>query len=396
MEEVTGKMIRAFSIRRTVIWSSIILVGLCHLASCSRKGDIWHAAQNGDIAGLKEIVLRAEGDRSVLLVDDKGNTPLHYAAEHGHLDAVTFLIENGADQETRNVEGKTALDLAMQRRNHGIARVMRVYRLCQAAQDGDVVLITKLLAEGVSAEGTTSDGLRPIHYAAMYGQTDAIRCLVDEGVEIDALHVFDWAVFLCRELDFKHPVSDPHGATALMEAVRGKHSEAVALLLDSGAEIDKRNLYGETAIFVAVQVNSGEMVDLLRRYRADINAQDRVGNTPLMQAVKEGRAEIVNQLLASGADINVQNASGNTALHYAAVMDRQDIAAVLLDNKASINMRNGAGKTPLFLAVEKENCSMAAYLLSQGADANLEDNSGVTPSDLAGKSGSPEIRQLFP
>lgn len=43
--------------------------------------------------------------------DIEGNTPLHYACEEGHGDCAVFLIENNANVDQLNNEGKSPIDL---------------------------------------------------------------------------------------------------------------------------------------------------------------------------------------------------------------------------------------------------------------------------------------------
>jgi ankyrin repeat protein len=45
-------------------------------------------------------------------IGEDGYTPLHYAAEQGHLDVVKVLISNGADCDLRDKNGETAQDKA--------------------------------------------------------------------------------------------------------------------------------------------------------------------------------------------------------------------------------------------------------------------------------------------
>lgn len=43
--------------------------------------------------------------------DSQGNTPLHLACEEGHGDCAVLLLNNGADQDRLNANGKTPIEL---------------------------------------------------------------------------------------------------------------------------------------------------------------------------------------------------------------------------------------------------------------------------------------------
>ncbi|KAI8086034.1 ankyrin repeat-containing domain protein [Halteromyces radiatus] len=43
--------------------------------------------------------------------DQARNTPLHLACEEGHGDTAVILLENGADSDRLNTDGKTPVDL---------------------------------------------------------------------------------------------------------------------------------------------------------------------------------------------------------------------------------------------------------------------------------------------
>ena len=45
------------------------------------------------------------------VIDEFGNTPLHYALHYGHVDVVKLLLESGANLHCHNHKGKTPLDL---------------------------------------------------------------------------------------------------------------------------------------------------------------------------------------------------------------------------------------------------------------------------------------------
>ena len=73
--------------------------------------DSIHASTNF----LCHLILRRASQQlgvAVDLIDQQGNTPLHYAAKYGHLDLCRTLIERGAFAGKKNDQGQTAYDTA--------------------------------------------------------------------------------------------------------------------------------------------------------------------------------------------------------------------------------------------------------------------------------------------
>jgi ankyrin repeat protein len=66
------------------------------------------AARNGRDDIARDLL---EAGAAVNLRDHNGNTALHHAALGGATDAVSVLLEFGADPEARNGEGKRPADL---------------------------------------------------------------------------------------------------------------------------------------------------------------------------------------------------------------------------------------------------------------------------------------------
>jgi len=54
-------------------------------------------------------------------------TPLHYAASYGRLDAVEFLLQNGADARVKSSSGHTAKDYARVRYYTDVVRIIEMY-----------------------------------------------------------------------------------------------------------------------------------------------------------------------------------------------------------------------------------------------------------------------------
>jgi ankyrin repeat protein len=76
----------------------------------------WNAVAGNDVSSMESIYEKDDGQyqRACLIhVDDQGNTPLHLAAQHGHLDAGAFLLRRGARINEQNNAGDTPLHFAM-------------------------------------------------------------------------------------------------------------------------------------------------------------------------------------------------------------------------------------------------------------------------------------------
>ena len=75
------------------------------------KGPIYEAASNGDVEKLKQLLKEKPADVD-LAEAWSGWTPLIYAARHGKLEAVQFLVERKATVDASDESSATALTLA--------------------------------------------------------------------------------------------------------------------------------------------------------------------------------------------------------------------------------------------------------------------------------------------
>lgn len=78
---------------------------------------------------------------------------------------------------------------------------------------------------------------------------------------------------------------------------------------------------------------------------ADLNEKDIYGSTPLIIATTFGQTEAARVLIEAGADLEVSNNDGSSALHIAAFLCRTEIVEALLRNGADRRLRNNAGHT---------------------------------------------------
>lgn len=101
-----------------------------------------------------------------------------------------------------------------------------------------------------------------------------------------------------------------------------------------GCNVDQITAAGVTALTQSALDGRLENVKLLVELGADVNKKDRFGSTPLHYAVSEGYAHVCRYLLNHGANARIENAEGEFPVELA---DEENIASLML--KATIDMR---------------------------------------------------------
>jgi ankyrin repeat protein len=127
--------------------------------------------------------------------------------------------------------------------------------------------------------------------------------------------------------------------TPLICAIDQNKIEIVKVLLDKGADLEKRDEFGSTPL-MAASGKSIEIVKLLLDRGADVNGRGtgfRNGWTSFMEAAAVGNVDTMKLLLDRGADMEARTAEGSTALTIAAYNGRQDAATWLVGQGANID-----------------------------------------------------------
>ncbi len=66
-----------------------------------------------------------ENGADVKAAENDGRTPLHWAAEKGHLDVVKYLVEKGADVKAANNDGRTPLNMAARNSHLDVVKYLK-------------------------------------------------------------------------------------------------------------------------------------------------------------------------------------------------------------------------------------------------------------------------------
>lgn len=136
-------------------------------------------------------------------------------------------------------------------------------------------------------------------------------------------------IFRCKN----HPsvLSEKHEDQFIAAAKEGR-TDAVISLLDKygGHIVNAKDDYGRTALHKASLYGRKDTVKALLDSGADVNAKDIDGETPLYKAVWNGGAvDVVELLLNYGADIDAKSRNGMTALMWASQLGRDRVVEVI-------------------------------------------------------------------
>ncbi|KAF7148957.1 hypothetical protein RHSIM_Rhsim03G0178700 [Rhododendron simsii] len=273
---------------------------------CSASGErLVSAARDGDLVEAK-MLLDCNPCLAKYSTFGGLNSPLHFAAAKGHNEIVALLIENGADVNSRNYCGQTAL---MQACRYGHWEVVQ----------------TLLLFKCNVARADYLSGRTALHFAAVNGHVRCIRLVVADFVpsapfdsindvpdreKTDASNIrskYDQSAlskFVNRAAD--------GGITALHMAALNGYFDCVQLLLDLHANVS------------AVTFHYGTSMDLIG-----------AGSTPLHYAACGGNMKCCQILLARGASRMTLNCNGWLPLDVARMWGRHWLEPLLAPNSDS-------------------------------------------------------------
>jgi uncharacterized protein len=212
------------------------------------------------------------------------STDLFDLIDGGDVDGVRALLaEQPWLAAERDDEGVSPLLRARYRMDKALVEAVRAHvdrlNVFEAATFGDLDRVTELLAEDPAlVDAMSGDGFTPLHLAAFFGQTDAVRLLLARGAAVD-LNGTGWMT-----------------GTPLHAGASGSHADVVRVLLAAGADPNNRQRHGYTPLHAAAANGDLQSVELLLDAGADPTATNDAGETALTLAEREDDLVIVELL----------------------------------------------------------------------------------------------------
>ena len=305
---------------------------------------------------------------------------LHSASYQGESEVVETLLNRVIKLNVKNHWEETVLHLVSRGRQDSRSGV-RVAEL--------------LLDHGAEVNTRNTDDDTPLHLASYFGKPGIVRLLFDHGADARAEN--EQGVTLLHHVSYGQYESREDGV------------RVAELLLEHGAEVDRRSKDHWTALHFASQHGKLEVVRLLLDHGAEVNAETDIGEKPLHKVSygkyrsQEDGVRVVELLLEHGADVNTRRNDHCTPLHIASYFGNIEIVRLLLDHGVDpeANAEGDMGEKPLHKVSyskyrsPEDGVRVAQLLLERGADVNTRRNDHWTPLHAASYSGNVEIVRLL-
>jgi ankyrin repeat protein len=302
-----------------------------HLPHHPRRVDqvpLYYAALFGFRDLVERLVVAHPGH-----VNSRGDylgAPLNAAIYNGHVNIALFLLERGADVESRGWRGQTALYMS--------------------SSPGYTEVVQSLIDRGADPNTECDDWndnyqvvkWTPLHVALRKGRMEIARVLLEHGADVN--------------------YQDKFGKSSLHLASRHRSNDLARLLLDHGANLNALDTWGETALHSASSYGKVEVVTLLLEYGANVDARSNPGRAPLHCAADAGHLEVVQVLLDHDADVNAHSRSRWTALHEAAFNGHLQVVNALMKRGADPNARTDQDETPFQVASQRRHTQIEQFL----------------------------------
>jgi ankyrin repeat protein len=354
--------------------------------------------------------------------NDFGYTPLILAALNNHHHLIRRYLARGDDAAVRDVDGETALSLAVEKRHEESVAALRVFHveegdysaldpeaaMLKAVEDGSLGSILNLRDSGVPINCCDEGGDSPLMIAVRAGHHGVVRSLYHLGADINHRnHAGETALGLARAADLTD-ITNTLQSFGALDAMQGELSEAFAS-------------FGGVHVWNAGDVMFGRMS---HPYKKDFpydeegkdNAEDQDdpvidesgedhSDEPGVGASIDLKLDLLSQVLDSDQvkEQLPEAVLGQMAqklvhwrsLHEDSELDDDDLAELNrllgLFGLGEEDEAQEVERTPLFEAVHAQDLAAVRKIIKGGGDVNEIDGEGNTPLLIAVLTRNPKL-----
>ncbi|KXH35970.1 hypothetical protein CSIM01_00684 [Colletotrichum simmondsii] len=353
---------------------------------------LWWAATNG-MAGVIQVLIDA-GANPDHDETSSGRKPLHEAASKNHHEVVKVLLSAGVNPLTEKTRENPGRRCGNARRSIGHTPLM------YACQNGHLEALEVFLPFLKDEESL----YRALAWSAGSGRRDLVqRILQLPEVDINRKVHGGTPLFMASQSTHIQTIelllnegADPTIRCEFYDEFAGMGRMRMFLPRD---ETDQNRIIGITPLYAALeQCRRGNslkaepdklksLLELFIEKGADINDRSPSGDSLLH--ITTGNPVWLRILLDAGVDVNAVNSDGCTALH--GKMMAESLSLLVETGKADINRKaTSNGKTPLLISLDDYHTDTTLKLIEYGADCTIVDKNGNGPLHIALQSYSAE------
>nr|XP_012146152.1 PREDICTED: protein phosphatase 1 regulatory subunit 12A isoform X7 [Megachile rotundata] len=226
------------------------------------------------------------------------------ACAAGDKEEVIRLLQKGADINTGNVDGLTALH--------------------QACINDDLDMVEFLVEQGADINCGDNEGWTPLHATASCGFISIAKYLIEKGCNLGAVNYDGQLALDIAQTDEMEDMLQQHINKAGIDCDHARSEEERSMLNDARAwqagAAGKDAIHpksGATALHVAAAKGYVDVMEILLQARCDVNAQDFDGWTPLHAAAHWGQLEACELLVENFCNMDIKNYADQTAFDIA-------------------------------------------------------------------------------
>lgn len=190
--------------------------------------------------------------------------------------------------------------------------------LINAADQGDVEAVSRLLEEGADLHATNSRGVTPLIAAAYRGHIEVAQLLIEAGADVN--------------------VQDDSQQSAYLISTSEGYLDLLLLTLAAGADVTSLDSYHGIGLIRAADRGHVEIIEELLKTDIAIDHVNRLGWTALLEAIILGdggprHTEVVRLLVEAGADVDLADSNGVTPLEHARKRGYETMVEILVSGQ---------------------------------------------------------------
>ncbi|QDS76889.1 hypothetical protein FKW77_003843 [Venturia effusa] len=245
-----------------------------------------------------------------------------------------------------------------------------------ASRSSELLKCVLIHCRALNIDRTGRTGRTCLWNAAHDGNTEAINVLIESGAN--------------KEL------ADEDGLRPLHIAVKKGHLDCVAALLTAKADIEAPDAKMNKPLHLAAEHISGcDIIDKLLDSGANINATNIKLSTPLHEAIRSGNILSQRLLMQRGADIEALRIRWETPVKYAVSYGQLDMLCTLITAGADPDALTCENKAALHSAAAHEDHKIVQVLLDAGCEIDPRGKNGSTPLYMAAQNGRIKNAQVL-